>query len=78
MIFNYLQNNILLLAANGQKYEYIQPGGIAFNITAILIGLLLGGLLACILTVIFHASVGKIFRTLLSFRACSREKTTRK
>lgn len=73
MIFNYLQNNILLLAANGQKYEYIQPGGIAFNITAILIGLLLGGLLACILTVIFHASVGKIFRTLLSFRACSRE-----
>lgn len=62
-----------LFAAEGTKYEYIQPGGVAFNITAILIGLLLGGLLACILTVFFHASVGKIFRTLMSFRAFSRE-----
>ena len=62
-----------LLAAEAPKYEYIQPGGVAFNITAILVGLLLGGLLACILTVFFHASVGKIFRTLISFRAFSRE-----
>ena len=58
-----------LLAAQSPKYEYIQPGGVAFNVTAILVGLLLGGLLACILTVFFHASVGKIFRTLISFRA---------
>ena len=62
-----------LLAAKDGGYDYIQPGGVAFNITAILVGLLLGGLLACILTVFFHASVGKIFRTLLSFRAFSRE-----
>lgn len=64
---------LALFAASGDGYKYIQPGGIAFNITAILVGLLLGGLLACILTVFFHASVGKIFRTLISFRAFSRE-----
>lgn len=62
-----------LFAADGNRYEYIRPGGVAFNITSILIGLLLGGLLACILTVFFHASVGKVFRTLMSHRAYSRE-----
>lgn len=59
--------------AKNSDYQYIQPGGIAFNITAILIGLLLGGLLACILTVFFHAAIGKVFRTLMSHRAFSRE-----
>ena len=61
------------LFAAKSSYRYIQPGGVAFNITAILVGLLLGGLLACILSVLFLASIGKIFRTLISFRACSRE-----
>ena len=64
---------VTLLATDSDRYQYIQPGGISFNITAILIGLLLGGLLACILSVFFHASIGKIFRTLMSFRAYSRE-----
>ena len=64
---------VTLLAADANRYQYIQPGGISFNITAILIGLLLGGLLACILSVFFHASIGKLFRTLMSFRAYSRE-----
>ena len=63
---------IFTLFAAGDGYHYIQPGGIAFNITATLIGLLLGGLLACILAVFFHASVGKLFRTLMSHRAFSR------
>ena len=62
-----------LLATDSDRYQYIQPGGIAFNISAILIGLLLGGLLACILSVFLHASIGRIFRTLMSFRAYSRE-----
>ena len=64
---------IFTLFAAGDGYHYIQPGGVAFNITATLIGLLLGGLLACILAVFFHASVGKLFRTLMSHRAFSRE-----
>ena len=71
----FLTNNptiLTLFAANGD-YQYIQPGGIAFNITAMLMGILLGGLLACILAVFFHASVGKLIRTVLSFRAFSRE-----
>lgn len=73
MIFAYIPTFTAFFAANGGDYSYIKPGGVAFNITAILIGLLLGGLLACILTVFFHASVGKIFRTLMSHRAFTRE-----
>lgn len=53
--------------------KYIQPGGIAFNLTAMLMGILLGGLLACILSVLFHTVVGRFFRALISFRAYSRE-----
>lgn len=73
MFFANIPPILALFATGDGVYSYIQPGGIAFNITLILVGLLLGGLLACILTVFFHASVGKIFRTLISFRAFSRE-----
>lgn len=70
-----MTTHTVLLAA--QKTEdgltYIQPGGIAFNLTAMLMGVLLGGLLACILAVLFHAVVGRFFRALMSFRAYSRE-----
>lgn len=65
-----------LLAAQttgSETPKYIQPGGIAFNLTAMLMGVLLGGLLACILAVLFHATVGRFFRTLISFRAFTRE-----
>ena len=67
---------LTLLAARAAETEgskYIQPGGIAFNLTALLVGLLLGGLLACILAVLFHAVIGRFFRTLISFRAFTRE-----
>ncbi len=67
---------VTLLAARAAETEgskYIQPGGIAFNLTALLVGLLLGGLLACILAVLFHAVIGRFFRTLISFRAFTRE-----
>ena len=60
-------------AVESEGSKYIQPGGIAFNLTALLAGLLLGGLLACILAVLFHTLVGRFFRTLISFRAFTRE-----
>ena len=63
----------LIAATAAEGTTYIQPGGIAFNITALLVGLLLGGLLACILAVLFHSLVGRFFRTLISFRAFTRE-----
>ena len=66
---------LLLAAAEGTntQYEYLQPGGIAFNLSLFIIGLLLGGLLACILTVFHHALVGRFFRALIAHRAFSRE-----
>lgn len=64
---------ILTLFAAGGDYQYVKPGGIAFNITAILVGLLLGGLLACILAVFLQASFGKLIRTVISFRAFSQK-----
>ena len=64
---------IPLLAADTKGYQYLSPGGIAFNLTALLMGMILGGLLACILTVLHHAVVGRFFRELIAKGATSRE-----
>ncbi len=52
-----------LLAAEN-PYNYLNPGGIAFNLTVLLTGLLLGGLLAAIATVFYHRAVGRFFALL--------------
>lgn len=52
-----------LLAAEN-PYNYLNPGGVAFNLSALLIGLLLGGLLAAIATVFYHQAVGRFFALL--------------
>ncbi len=62
-----------LLAAESGGYEYIQPGGIAFNLSVFLVSTLLGGFLAAILVVVHQAVVGRFFRALVSFRAHDRE-----
>ena len=56
---------LFLLRAEAEGYEYIQPGGIAFNLTVFLIATLLGGLLATILTVAHHAILGRFFSALI-------------
>ncbi len=61
-----------LLAADGGGYEYIKPGGIAFNLSVFLIATLLGGLLATILVVLHQAVVGRFFRALNARRAYDR------
>ena len=62
-----------LLAREAEGYQYLSPGGIAFNLTALLMGMILGGLLACILTVLHHAVVGRFFRELIAKGATTRE-----
>ena len=62
-----------LLAAEDGGYQYIQPGGIAFNLSVFLVATLLGGLLATILVVVHQAVVGRFFRALISCRAADRE-----
>ena len=64
--------DILVLFTTQTTTDYIQPGGIAFNLTATLIGMLLGGLLACILTVIVQARLGAVLRKIISFGARNR------
>lgn len=56
---------LFLLRAETEGYEYIQPGGIAFNLTVFLVATLLGGLLATILTVLHHTTVGRFFSALI-------------
>lgn len=68
----YAPLTLLLATAAEEEYKYLQPGGIAFNLTAFLLGLLLGGLLACILTVAHHALVGRFFHSLIAHRAFDR------
>ncbi len=53
--------------------SYIEPGGIAFNLTVFLLGTLLGGLLACILAAIHQAIVGRFFRSLIAAAARDKE-----
>ena len=65
---------LFLLARDTEGYQYLSPGGIAFNLTALLMGMILGGLLACILTVLHHAIVGRFFRALIARGATSRER----
>jgi hypothetical protein len=54
-------------------YRYLQPGGVAFNLTLFLIGTAIGGLLACILTVLHHARMGRLVHALIENRASSPE-----
>ena len=61
-----------LLAAEN-PYNYLNPGGVAFNLSALLIGLLLGGLLAAIATVFYHQAVGRFFTLLRKHGADSPE-----
>lgn len=61
-----------LLAAEN-PYNYLNPGGVAFNLSALLIGLLLGGLLAAIATVFYHQAVGRFFALLRKHGADSPE-----
>ncbi|MBQ2718519.1 MAG: hypothetical protein IJF73_00450 [Clostridia bacterium] len=61
-----------LLAAEN-PYNYLNPGGVAFNLSALLIGLLLGGLLAAIATVFYHRAVGRFFSLLQKHGADSPE-----
>ena len=68
---------LLFLAKGTEGQSYLQPGGIAFNLTALLMGMILGGLLACILTVLHHATVGRFFRALIASGALSRESAKR-
>ncbi len=68
---------IPLLERGTEGYQYLSPGGIAFNLTALLMGMILGGLLACILTVLHHAVVGRFFRELIARGATSRENAKR-
>ncbi len=63
----------LLLSAEAAASPYLQPGGVAFNLAAFLAATLLGGLLACILTVVHHAVVGRFLRALLRTGANSKE-----
>ena len=62
-----------LAAASGDRYTYLQPGGVAFNLTALIIGLLIGGLLACIATVFHNRGVLRFIKAIRSARAESRE-----
>ncbi len=52
------------LAAEENPYTYLNPGGIAFNLTVLLVGLLLGGLLAAIVTVFHQRLVNRFFAAL--------------
>ena len=63
----------LLLSAEAAASPYLQPGGVAFNLAAFLAATLLGGLLACILTVVHQAVIGRFLRALLRAGATSRE-----
>ena len=56
---------LFLLRTEAEGYEYLQPGGIAFNLTVFLVATLLGGLLATILSVLHHATVGRFFSALI-------------
>lgn len=60
-----MQALLFLLRAEAEGFEYIQPGGIAFNLTVFLVATLLGGLLATIITVLHHATVGRFFSALI-------------
>ena len=60
-----MQALLLLLRTETEGYEYIQPGGIAFNLTVFLVATLLGGLLATVITVLHHAVLGRFFSALL-------------
>lgn len=60
-----MEGLLFLLRAEAEGFEYIQPGGIAFNLTVFLVATLLGGLLATILTVLHHATVGRFFSALI-------------
>ena len=64
---------LVLFTTQTTPDSYIQPGGIAFNLTATLIGMLLGGLLACILTVFVQQRLGSILRKIISFGARDRK-----
>ncbi len=66
-----------LLARGTEGYQYLSPGGVAFNLTALLMGMILGGLLACILTVLHHAVVGRFFRELAA-KGATTSKTAKK
>ena len=62
---------VAMAIAEEDGYRYLQPGGVAFNLTIFLVGTALGGLLACILTVIHHARMGRLIRALIENRAAS-------
>lgn len=53
--------------------SYLMPGGVAFNLTALLVGALLGGLLASILAVLHHALGARFFGRLIDAGATSPE-----
>ena len=61
------------LATEENPYNYLNPGGIAFNLTVLLVGLLLGGLLAAIVTVFYQRVVSSFFRALRKSEANSPE-----
>ena len=65
--------NVAMAVAEGDGYRYLQPGGIAFNLTIFLIGTAIGGLLACVLSVLHHARMGRLIRALIENRAASPE-----
>lgn len=63
----------LAIGKTEPKYEYLQAGGVSFSLTALLVGLLIGGLLACIITVFYNRGVLRFIKTLTAMRADSRE-----
>ena len=52
---------IVALATEENPYTYLNPGGAAFNLSVLIIGLLLGGLLATIATVFYQRIVNRFF-----------------
>ncbi len=49
------------LATEENPYNYLNPGGIAFNLSVLIVGLLLGGLLAAIASVLYQRTVSRFF-----------------
>ena len=61
------------LATKENPYNYLNPGGIAFNLSVLIVGLLLGGLLATIATVFYQRVVNRFFSALRRAEATSPE-----
>ncbi len=59
--------------ATDEDYSYLNLGGVNFNLTAIILGLAVGSILACIAAFVYRRRVGRVLMALIAARADSPE-----